>query len=87
MKKRMKQLTALTLTTALILTAVSGCGSSDRNESTASGSSASGGQYFNPDTSVKDVLTRAASDGKIGNWGLGDSRQIQSEYQSFKSGI
>ena len=65
MKKRMKQLTALTLTTALILTAVSGCGSSDRNESTASGSSASGGQYFDPDTSVKDVLTRAASDGKL----------------------
>ena len=46
MKKRMKQLTALTLTTALILTAVSGCGSSDKNESTASGSSASGGQYL-----------------------------------------
>ena len=76
MKKRMKQLTALTLTTALILTAVSGCGSSDRNESTASGSSASGGQYFNPDTSVKDVLTRAASDGKIGNWGLGDQYEV-----------
>ena len=32
MKKRMKQLTALTLTTALILTAVSGCGSSENYE-------------------------------------------------------
>ena len=76
MKKRMKQLTALTLTTALILIAVSGCGSSDKNESTASSSSASGGQYFDPDTSVKDVLTRAASDGKIENWGLGDQYEV-----------
>ena len=86
MKKRMKQLLSLTIATTLLITAASGCGSSDssnstntdsnNNEESTSTASVSDGAYFDKNASVEEVLTKAASEEKIGNWGLGDQYEV-----------
>ncbi|MGB8454149.1 MAG: ABC transporter substrate-binding protein [Anaerocolumna sp.] len=49
----------------------------DTAQSTPAATEESTGPYFNEGTSVQDIITKAASEGKVGNWGGGNEYEIQ----------
>jgi NitT/TauT family transport system substrate-binding protein len=70
MKNRMRKLTGALLVAAMTVTMVAGCGSSstDNTKSTT----ASDGQVM----SNEDIIKKAAGEGKISNWGLGNEYEV-----------
>ncbi len=69
MKKQIKKFIAITTAAVFTVTAFTGCGAS-KQEKTGEG------KYFDKDVAVKDVLTKAATENKIGNWGIGDQYEV-----------
>ncbi len=67
MKKRLLT-AALSLVMVFSLTA---CGSKGASESSSAGA------YFNKEASTKDIVVKAATEGKVGNWGIGNEYEIQ----------
>ena len=65
--KKIKRFCALVAGGAVLAATLSACGSS----------TASKGDYFEKDASVKSVIESAASQGKVGNWGLGNEYEVQ----------
>lgn len=68
---------AATETTAEGTTDASAEGSTATAESTPAATEESTGPYFNEGTSVQDIITKAASEGKVGNWGGGNEYEVQ----------
>ncbi|MDR2355717.1 MAG: hypothetical protein LBE16_05935, partial [Clostridiales Family XIII bacterium] len=70
---------SLLLAFALAILSLAACGGSGASEETSetddasaveSEETAASGPYFDAAASVEEVVTRAASEGKVGNWGL-----------------
>lgn len=91
-KKWSKLITVIMVSGALIVASV-GCSSKTDGEASpspvASGSTAiespsgeadspaASGPYYNADQSAEEIIKDAASQGKVGNWGLGNEYEIQ----------
>ncbi|MDR1797350.1 MAG: ABC transporter substrate-binding protein [Clostridiales Family XIII bacterium] len=85
MKKKIGLVCALVMMAALLLASCGGGGSSAETEigsaevpEAAGGSSGAGaeGAYFSADATAEEVLTAAATEGKVGNWGLGNEYEL-----------
>jgi NitT/TauT family transport system substrate-binding protein len=81
-----KKLLLLALAFAAALFALAACGDSgdsqDAGETAveseeAAADDAASGPYFDAAASVEEVVVRAAAEGKVGNWGLGNEYEVQ----------
>lgn len=70
MKKRARKLACVITAAAMIATSLAGCGSSSSKDSSSSGSSSAS------DLTAEDVITQAAKEGKVGNWGSGNEYEV-----------
>lgn len=89
MKSNVTKLCAAGLASVLLAASITGCSSSSSSEestetadSTAEGASEdtateNTGEYFDAGMSAEDVIKEAASQGKVGNWGLGNEYEVQ----------
>lgn len=92
---------ALVLVGVMAVAGISGCGNSDAKPSdsasvadtatttTAESTSAAvvaSGKYFDKGAAVKDIITTAATAGKVGNWGLGNEYEIQALLSKYELG-
>ncbi|MCR4654108.1 MAG: ABC transporter substrate-binding protein [Eubacterium sp.] len=81
MRERTKKLLSLTLVAAMAFSAFAGCGKTestsaasdaDKKDAVSSGSSGSG-EAASTDA---EIIAKAAGDGQVGNWGLGNEYEI-----------
>ncbi len=93
MKKRtsrkLTSLSALLMVCVLVIAAMAGCASpaasdtvsasasESASESAAETSAAVSGPYFGAGMTAEEIVNIAASQGKVGNWGLGNEYEIQ----------
>lgn len=77
MKKRSLKLASLLLAATMTMSIFAGCGS-DSDKSGSAGSTSESGEESGTATNLSDadVIKAAASDGKVGNWGLGNEYEI-----------
>lgn len=78
-KMNVKRLLAVSLAAMMTATAFAGCGNSGGSSSDSKATSASTGT---PMTN-KEIIKKAAADGKIGNWGLGNEYEILALLQKY----
>ncbi len=90
-KQKFLRIWALALVCALAVVALAGCSSTpaessvSASESTAESPAASeseadlvdSGTYYDADASAESIVVDAASQGKVGNWGLGNEYEVQ----------
>lgn len=78
MKKRMAKIVSAVLVSAMAVSMMAGCGS-DKKETTGSGSSTqSTGAVDTSDVmSNEEIIKKAAGEGKVSNWGIGNQYEIQ----------
>jgi NitT/TauT family transport system substrate-binding protein len=75
----------LTMVSLVLILALTACSSnkpasSSGNNSGTSGESKEGessGAYFDKGTAVEDIIVKASTEGKVGNWGLGNEYEVQ----------
>jgi NitT/TauT family transport system substrate-binding protein len=92
----------LALSTALLMMLVlfAGCGGSTTQESaspeasteasaeaTAEASASAEGKYYDADATAESIVKDAASQGKVGNWGLGNEYEVQALLSKYDQGI
>lgn len=80
MRKRMTKVVSLLCVTALSISMLAGCGSKKDDSSAASDAAATSTQAASTSTQTADaksIIEKAASEGKVGNWGLGNQYEIQ----------
>lgn len=86
MKKRFNKLVSLLCVTALTVSLLTACGNSSDSNSSGSNSSSEAssestesavGTETAATTSNKDIIVKAAQEGKVGNWGLGNEYEVQ----------
>lgn len=88
LKNKNSKLTAILLVCAMMVLSLAGCGSKKEEasseattpatqEATADAAEESTGAYFASDATVESIVKKAASEGKVGNWGLGNEYEIQ----------
>ncbi|SFB26557.1 NitT/TauT family transport system substrate-binding protein [Acetitomaculum ruminis DSM 5522] len=70
MKKRMKRILCMLLTASLAVGAFVGCGESQK-ETTSTAENEK-----KEELTSKDIIEKAAKDGKVGNWGLGNEYEV-----------
>lgn len=78
-KMNVKRLLAVSLAAMMIATAFAGCGNSGGSSSDSKADSASTGT---PMTN-EEIIKKAAAEGKIGNWGLGNEYEILALLQKY----
>lgn len=78
-KMNVKRLLAVSLAAMMTATAFAGCGNSGASSSDSKADSASTGT---PMTN-EEIIKKAAADGKIGNWGLGNEYEILALLQKY----
>lgn len=78
-KMNVKRLLAVSLATMMTATAFAGCGNSGGSSSDSKADSASTGT---PMTN-EEIIKKAAAEGKIGNWGLGNEYEILALLQKY----
>lgn len=78
-KMNFKRLLAVSLATMMTATAFAGCGNSGGSSSDSKADSASTGT---PMTN-EEIIKKAAAEGKIGNWGLGNEYEILALLQKY----
>lgn len=78
-KMNVKRLLAVSLAAMMTATAFAGCGNSGGSSSDSKADSASTGT---PMTN-EEIIKKAAADGKIGNWGLGNEYEILALLQKY----
>ena len=78
-KMNVKRLLAVSLATMMTATAFAGCGTSGGSSSDSKADSASTGT---PMTN-EEIIKKAAAEGKIGNWGLGNEYEILALLQKY----
>lgn len=89
-KSRFLRIWALAIVCAMAVVALAGCSSTTPSESSAPASesaaaspsesvaeASSSGMYYDADATPEEVITDAASKGKVGNWGLGNEYEVQ----------
>ena len=76
MKTKLWKRISLGILSAALLLSVTACGGKE-NGGTETSSSAEGGAYFDKGTSSEEIIKRAAAEGKVGNWGLGNEYEVQ----------
>lgn len=77
--KELKKLLAVVFAGAIAVTAFAGCGESgSSSDSSSKGSSTSGELMSN-----EEIIKKAAADGKVGNWGLGNEYEILALLQKY----
>lgn len=74
-KKMVKKTISAVLVSALAALSVCGCGNSAKVQST--------GTAQDTGMSTEEILKKAAADGKIGNWGLGNEYQLEALLQKY----
>lgn len=74
-KRNVKKAAALIMVGLILALMLSGCSSSVSSTSTSTETSA--GEYYDANESAENVIKDAASQGKVGNWGLGNEYEIQ----------
>lgn len=78
-KRNVKRLLAVSLAAMMTATAFAGCGNSGGSSSDSKADSASTGT---PMTN-EEIIKKAAAEGKIGNWGLGNEYEILALLQKY----
>lgn len=86
MRKRMTKVVSLLCVTALSISMLAGCGSKDSDSSASSDAGVKSTQATTKSAAstdatqtadAKSIIEKAASEGKVGNWGLGNQYEIQ----------
>ena len=72
----LSKLFALLLVCAMLVATLTGCGSTATNSETSAPDETTG-PYFDADATAEDIVVSAASQGKVGNWGLGNEYEVQ----------
>ena len=70
--KELKKLLAVVFAGAIAVTAFAGCGESGSSSDSSSKDSSTSGELM----SNEEIIKKAAADGKVGNWGLGNEYEI-----------
>lgn len=78
-KRNAKKVLALVCTLTLVATAFAGCGSSESSSSSSSSKESSTAKTM----SNEEIIKKAAADGKVGNWGLGNEYEILALLQKY----
>ncbi|MGN0559196.1 MAG: ABC transporter substrate-binding protein [Acutalibacteraceae bacterium] len=81
-KRNAKKALSLCCAAVILVSAFAGCGSSSSSSSSSSGSSSessSSGTLM----SNEEIIKKAAADGKVGNWGLGNEYEILALLQKY----
>lgn len=77
MKKEFKRIIALTGTVAMLGATLVGCGSTAKEDTTTAETTTEAGTTEGQEImSTEDIIKKAAADGKVGNWGLGNEYEI-----------
>lgn len=89
---------AVVLAASIAVVGMTGCGTSKQANATtavatttaqgtvATESAAPSGKYFDKGAAAKDIITTAASAGKVGNWGLGNEYEVQALLTKYGQG-
>lgn len=78
-KTNAKKVLAFACAAAMVATAFAGCGSSKTSSSSDSSAKTSKASTM----SNEEIIKKAAADGKVGNWGLGNEYEIQALLQKY----
>ena len=77
--KELKKLLAVVFAGAIAVTAFAGCGESGSSSGSSSKDSSTSGKLM----SNEEIIKKAAADGKVGNWGLGNEYEILALLQKY----
>ena len=84
MKRRMKKIVALLSVAALAVSLAAGCGSgSDSSSDSGSKKTSSTKGATSTEMTSEEIIKQAASEGKVGNWGLGNEYEIEALLEKY----
>ena len=84
MKRRMKKIVALLSVAALAVSLAAGCGSgSDSSSDSGSKKTSSAKGATSTEMTAEEIIKQAASEGKVGNWGLGNEYEIEALLEKY----
>lgn len=84
MKRRMKKIVALLSVAALAVSLAAGCGSgSDSSSDSGSKKTSSAKGTTSTEMISEEIIKQAASEGKVGNWGLGNEYEIEALLEKY----
>lgn len=84
MKRRMKKIVALLSVAALAVSLAAGCGSgSDSSSDSGSKKTSSAKGATSTEMTSEEIIKQAASEGKVGNWGLGNEYEIEALLEKY----
>ena len=84
MKRRMKKIVALLSVAALVVSLAAGCGSgSDSSSDSSSKKTSSAKGATSTEMTSEEIIKQAASEGKVGNWGLGNEYEIEALLEKY----
>ncbi len=84
MKRRMKKIVALLSVAALVVSLAAGCGSgSDSSSDSSSKKTSSAKGATSTEMISEEIIKQAASEGKVGNWGLGNEYEIEALLEKY----
>lgn len=84
MKRRMKKIVALLSVAALAVSLAAGCGSgSDSSSDSGSKKTSSAKGTTSTEMTSEEIIKQAASEGKVGNWGLGNEYEIEALLEKY----
>lgn len=84
MKRRMKKIVAFLSVAALAVSLAAGCGSgSDSSSDSGSKKTSSAKGATSTEMTSEEIIKQAASEGKVGNWGLGNEYEIEALLEKY----
>ena len=84
MKRRMKKIVALLSVAALAVSLAAGCGSgSDSGSDNGSKKTSTAEGATSTEMTAEEIIKQAASEGKVGNWGLGNEYEIEALLEKY----
>lgn len=84
MKRRMKKIVALLSVAALAVSLAAGCGNgSDSSSDSGSKKTSSAKGATSTEMTSEEIIKQAASEGKVGNWGLGNEYEIEALLEKY----
>lgn len=84
MKRRMKKIVALLSVAALAVSLAAGCGSgSDSSSDSGSKKTSNAKGATSTEMTSEEIIKQAASEGKVGNWGLGNEYEIEALLEKY----
>jgi NitT/TauT family transport system substrate-binding protein len=82
-KRNAKKALSLCCAAVILVSAFAGCGSSSSSSSSSSSGSSSESSSSGTLMSNEEIIKKAAADGKVGNWGLGNEYEILALLQKY----